>query len=895
MARFKMAVMAVLLGFELLIVPSGAYVRAAPANDDFDNRAVIEAAPLSAAQSNSGATLEASEPAHADIEFARASLWWTWTPTANGTATFHTRGSEVDTILAVYKGEILGTLTPVAGNDDTDDLTSRVSFRAEAGTAYQIAVSSYFAAPGTVRLALDFKPLLMASLTPLGGWLPEPRGFPWFVHISGDQAIATTSGISLFDLRSGTLNRTGFVRTRGDGRVNDMKVADGRICLVRDGYIYLFDVSRAGQVEQLARVSGDHPYMYAAACGSLLFGLTWEGLDILDLTEPDDPKLIGRLDSARAPSGPFSAACSPGLALVGLTGEVQLIDVSNPRQPRDISRLPVNASTMLVRGSLLYTVGTSGFSIHDIGNPSEPIELAQISVLGAMQLAVGGTHAFLTAEWNDGVWVMDVSDPAIPRLIRKIEVGRQAHSVAVEGNRLMVGWRDHQYELFDISDVTNPRSLDRFDVSGVSLDVEVRSNTAYIADGAAGVQILDVTDYGSIQHLGRYPTTNIVWDVALDGRILYAAAGAGGVQILDVSNAREPARIGVIDDIADARGVAVTNGVVYVAAYRQGVRAYGTQDLKLIRQFRDAAGDYLEISGNELSALGQAGALAYVFDISTPGNLRVLRSTGSFPLATAVTANGSDFFVGNSQGRLFTFNQLPRTLSRPVSTNVIGDWIVRMNFHGEHLFVSDLQAVSIVNVDDLLNPLVIARTPEGGTPRDTQIVGDILYVANGSSGLSTFRLRYGLPQTISHSISSSVPAGSAFLPLAAAASSGLPVAFAVADGPARIVDGQLIPSGPGTVTLRLEQAGDDQYLPVSVETQIVIPSGTSPRPVLRISGLNPNGRLELEVQAEPGIGVRVESSSNLRDWIFFNRGTGTRTITLPVGGNTAEFFRAVTE
>jgi hypothetical protein len=51
------------------------------------------------------------------------------------------------------------------------------------------------------------------------------------------------------------------------------------------------------------------------------------------------------------------------------------------------------------------------------------------------------------------------------------------------------------------------------------------------------------------------------------------------------------------------------------------------------------------------------------------------------------------------------------------------------------------------------------------------------------------------------------------IPLAATASSGLPVAFSVAEGPARVVDGHLVLSGAGIVRIVGSQSGNQSFLP----------------------------------------------------------------------------------
>jgi hypothetical protein len=101
---------------------------------------------------NAGASAEGGEPRHAGLIGGR-SVWYRWTPTVGGLATIDTAGSTFDTVLAVYTGSFIATLSPVGANDDGGDaLTSRLTFVATAGTTYTIAVDGFGSATGWIAL-----------------------------------------------------------------------------------------------------------------------------------------------------------------------------------------------------------------------------------------------------------------------------------------------------------------------------------------------------------------------------------------------------------------------------------------------------------------------------------------------------------------------------------------------------------------------------------------------------------------------------------------------------------------------------------------------------------------------------------------------------------------------
>ena len=102
------------------------------------------------------ATLEPGEPRHAQKPGGK-SLWYRWTAPDGKAVVFDTKGSSFDTLLAVYlappgREPDPHELREVASNDDAQGTTSLVTFPAEAGVEYYIAVDGYRGACGSVVL-----------------------------------------------------------------------------------------------------------------------------------------------------------------------------------------------------------------------------------------------------------------------------------------------------------------------------------------------------------------------------------------------------------------------------------------------------------------------------------------------------------------------------------------------------------------------------------------------------------------------------------------------------------------------------------------------------------------------------------------------------------------------
>ena len=126
---------------------------AVPANDNFASAQVITGCSGSVGGTNVGASGQAGEQNHSpDGGGGRRSVWYSWQAPGSGSVTFTTAGSRYDTVMGVYTGSAVNSITVVtqlngspgkADDNSGEDKTSTVSFNATAGTTYRIAVDGY--------------------------------------------------------------------------------------------------------------------------------------------------------------------------------------------------------------------------------------------------------------------------------------------------------------------------------------------------------------------------------------------------------------------------------------------------------------------------------------------------------------------------------------------------------------------------------------------------------------------------------------------------------------------------------------------------------------------------------------------------------------------------------
>jgi hypothetical protein len=149
------------------------------------------------------------------------------------------------------------------------------------------------------------------------------------------------------------------------------------------------------------------------------------GLQVIDVSSPTAPRLVGAVDT---PGGAQAVAVFNGFAYVADSTSVVVVDVSTPSKPA-IRGSVATPATAIGAGALgVYVIGGLQLKILDVSRPASPVVIGATASYGAqavqpvgslLVLATPGLNHFDT---SGGLFVLDVSNPALPRLLRQIVV-----------------------------------------------------------------------------------------------------------------------------------------------------------------------------------------------------------------------------------------------------------------------------------------------------------------------------------------------------------------------------------------------------------------------------------------------------------------------------------------
>ncbi|TWI69732.1 hypothetical protein IP91_00805 [Pseudoduganella lurida] len=273
----------------------------------------------------------------------------------------------------------------------------------------------------------------------------------------------------------------------------------------------------------------------------------------------------------------YVAAGASGLQVVALGAD--------RRTPAILASLDLNASAndITLAGNLAYLATTGGLKVVDITDPAAPRLLGTFAAVGnAMGVKVRGTTAYVAA--NGGLTIVSVANPGAMIGAGSISLGGTAWNLDLDPTRNLaaVAMGAGGLKLVDVSNLSAPvlrGSAPTGDARGVAL----RGNTAIVADYASSMTSVDITDLGAPAILSRTPQSlgGLLSNVILSGNFALGAdvVFVNGVPIVDISNPAELQPRTILNFSArddNGMGIAADDSYIYLAADRNNLERGGS-------------------------------------------------------------------------------------------------------------------------------------------------------------------------------------------------------------------------------------------------------------------------------------------------------------------------------
>jgi hypothetical protein len=209
----------------------------------------------------------------------------------------------------------------------------------------------------------------------------------------------------------------------------------------RDQGLFVFDGSNPEDLQNLDYLE-QRNLAGMARDGSRLYAVTHDGAIVtFDLGDPEHPSEIARSEGL---GNAWDILLADGLAYVSDNSlGIGVVDMSDPDDPQVIGSVDpgrgIQDLALSEDGSTLYAAGGGGgVMVFSLDDPESPLLIDSIELEGSvLSVAVGGARLWAVDQLN--LAAFDLAEPRTPRLLGTVETDQWAMHVAASGEQAFVG------------------------------------------------------------------------------------------------------------------------------------------------------------------------------------------------------------------------------------------------------------------------------------------------------------------------------------------------------------------------------------------------------------------------------------------------------------------------
>lgn len=508
-----------------------------------------------------------------------------------------------------------------------------------------------------------------------------------------------------------------------------------RMCLYEQKTLYcacshmglsVFDASREGRLKQISHYILPGYSSSMAKRGSILFIAAREpGVHVVSVKRKNSPELLKTLKVGWAN---FANVYGNYLYATVHKKGVVILDISNPVNPRLIGKLnitytpkykpldPLPHEMALVKGVLYVGNGVRGLAMIDVRNPRKPALKGYFSTGKFISNVVAVGNTLMVGGPPDVKFYLDVSRPFHPVLIKTLPEYPDHPNLGFLNGRAVMGVDRYGFSLLDVRAPGKLKVLGTYRTPPVARRIDLKDNLLVVGACSGGAEIYDVSVPGNPRPLNRVDTPGCVHGVFISEPYMYAADGLFGIYVVDVRKPARPELVTVFHFERHPWSVWVDEGFAYLASGSKGLTVFDVHKPRSPRlvSINERSGDYS-------MTVFKAGKFVYfsglfngfhVFDVSDPKNPVFLPPAGPAGFKEKVL----EIFQG-----------------RVMDIAVKGDFLFAAKYW---------RGLEVFDVRNPKKPVRVTRRRTGGYPYGFFLQNNLLYVANYTKGVQVFDVSF---------------------------------------------------------------------------------------------------------------------------------------------------------
>ncbi len=458
--------------------------------------------------------------------------------------------------------------------------------------------------------------------------------------------------------------------------------------IVDEKGLRVIDISDVNSLQNIAKLGGLGDLFDISIKDSKVYAWSENGMKVVDVAMPSEPKLIGDLDyKSFWYRGYRSIQIMGEYLILGVGGTVNLVDISEPSSPKWNGQMFFPGDAIKVEGETIFIVGNnknsidrnSGLSIVDGSSIVKSTLTSSVPSKATRSIKVKDNLLYAT-NWTTSYEffeTIDISTPSSPSFIGdfdfkafEVDWDQPIESWYIDENRAFLHnittmWDEYtlgtKVRVLDITDPTSPSLLSTLDLDGDVHSINAKDNLLYtiVEDyPLAEFRIFDVTDPLYPEIMGAISTSRTSQliplgnEIVIQGDIAYLY-GELPLQIIDVSNSHAPTLLSETEITGHIK--AIENGIAYLKGEDNRLKLVdisNSSSPELI-DFTDTIGSFSDITISEDIAYVSASIEGLkMYDITTPNYPLLDKTISTSGGISQVKLHNGQIYMAESSGLL---------------------------------------------------------------------------------------------------------------------------------------------------------------------------------------------------------------------------------------------------
>ncbi len=474
---------------------------------------------------------------------------------------------------------------------------------------------------------------------------PYPGSVSTNTYLSRWRSEASWTQTSVSDFSAGTLGNT--VVTNNSG--GEVELGNGNSSVTWATPIQAGSYNLSGTTNA--------PGVYVDGSTNRAYILNGSGMNIIDVTNPASPSLLGTFASSNVLNGVYVSGNYAYLASANNTGELTIVNVSNPASPAQAGILNLgdtaDATSVFVSGSYAY--------------------------IGKVFSSAGGSAEF---------YIVNVTNPASPTVAGSLDLTATVNAVSVSGNYAYLATAVTTAELtvVNVANKSTPTFAGTYNSAGTVAATDVFAGQTYVylteLSNGSGPEflILNASNPASISLVGSYEAGANVSSVYVVGTeaFLATAIKKGQFTVLDISTPSTPVVEGSVSQSTN-NSVFVVNNIAYLASTNTSAELIIMQGSTVVGG-KNATGTYTSPTFDAGAAAGfnylafstlQPSGTSVTIQIATNNDNATWNYVGPDGTAFSQYATSSAIPLNKINGRYFRYLATLNTSSKNVTPDLL--------------------------------------------------------------------------------------------------------------------------------------------------------------------------------------------------------------------------------